>query len=255
MNWNLVTLADSNYKEKQDYLTSYAENLGLSNLAYSFDWLKQTSFYQENKEILDEKTGCGYWLWKPYIILDAMNKLDDGQMIIYSDVGDIFHQNLFPYVENIMDEDDSCLLLIGGFPNKCLTKRDCFVFMDCDEEDYWDCIQLEAGMSFWKVCDKSKQIVSEWLEYCKDRRIISDDENVSGKENLSGFRGHFHDQSILTNLAVKHGLPAVTQQDQIRNYLECNVDYWYERFSESNYNRNRDIERLLIEMKEGSPYA
>ena len=63
--------------------------------------------------------------------------------------------------------------------------------------------------------------------FCTDRRILTDDENVSGKDNFDGFRGHFHDQAVLTNLKlVKHGLSAVPQQDQIRNYLECNVDYW-----------------------------
>ena len=68
-----------------------------------------------------------------------MDKLDDGELIIYSDVGDMFHPELFPYVEDLMGPDDPCLLLIGGFPQKLLTKRDCFVYMDCDEEDYWEC--------------------------------------------------------------------------------------------------------------------
>ena len=52
-----------------------------------------------------------------------MDKLDDGELIIYSDVGDMFHPELFPYVEDLMGPDDPCLLLIGGFPQKLLTKR------------------------------------------------------------------------------------------------------------------------------------
>ena len=35
-----------------------------------------------------------------------------------------------------------------------------------------------------------------------DRRILTDDENVSGKDNFDGFRGHFHDQAVLTNLKL-----------------------------------------------------
>ena len=44
-----------------------------------------------------------------------------------------------------------------------------------------------------------------WLNGWKaltDRRILTDDENVSGKDNFDGFRGHFHDQAVLTNLLV-----------------------------------------------------
>jgi hypothetical protein len=254
MNWNLVSFANEEYLNKQNYLNSYAESSGLKTHSYSYEWLKHQDFYKENEDVFNESPGLGYFLWKPFIILDAMSKIPEGEMILYSDVGDMFHPDLIPYVNSIMG-DDFCLLLIGGFPNKVLTKRDCFVYMDCDEEDYWDSIQLEAGMSFWKVCDQAKNLVSEWLEYCKDRRIISDDENVSGKENFPSFREHHHDQSILTNLAVKYGLPAVEQNSQIRHYLECNVDYWYERNEKFGFTLNRPIDTLLISLKDGSPHA
>ena len=45
---------------------------------------------------------------------------------------------------------------------------------------------------------------------------------------------------------------AVPQQDQIRNYLECNVDYWYERNEKSGFNMGRPIESLLLQLKEDS---
>ena len=101
---------------------------------------------------------AGYWLWKPYIIANLMDKLDDGELIIYSDVGDMFHPELFPYVEDLMGPDDPCLLLIGGFPQKLLTKRDCFVYMDCDEEDYWECTQLEGGISSGETHQRQERL-------------------------------------------------------------------------------------------------
>ena len=54
---------------------------------------------------------------------------------------------------------------------------------------------------------------------------FTDDENVSGgKENFDGFRGHFHDQAVLTNSgACKYGLSAVPQQDQDQTLPLCNV--------------------------------
>ena len=253
--WNLVTFADKANSVKQKYLNDYAESLGLVTHPYTQPWLKKQSFYKNNKEILSSKTGAGYWLWKPYIIANLMDKLNDGELIVYSDVGDMFHPELFPYVEDLMGPDDPCLLLIGGFPQKLLTKRDCFVYMDCDEEDYWECTQLEGGMQFWRNTPEARKVVSEWLEACTDRRILTDDENVSGKENFDGFRGHFHDQAVLTNLACKYGLSAVPQQDQIRHYLECNVDYWYERNEESGFNMGRPIESLLLQLKEDSPHV
>ena len=47
------------------------------------------------------------------------------------------------------------------------------------------------------------------------------------KEDV-GFQGCRHDQSILTNLAVRDGLSVIGQE--IRSLIECNADYWYERY-------------------------
>ena len=83
----------------------------------------------------------------------------------------MLHPSLFEYVDSQM-EDDPCYLVIGNNTQKDFTKRDCFVYMDCDEEDYWDSKQLEAGITFWRVCDEAKVILEEWLKYCLDERQI-----------------------------------------------------------------------------------
>ena len=247
MSWNLVTFADENFYKRQDFLNMFAkQKCKMNTHPYTWEEIQKTDFYEENKGIFEEAVGKGYFLWKPYILLDTMNKLDDGDIIMYCDTNDMFHPQLPQAVEQLMG-DDECLLLLGGFPNRDWTKRDCFVYMDCDNEDYWDVTQLEAGVCFWKVCDKSKQALQEWLEYCTDRRILTDDDNVSGKENFETFQEHRRDQSILTNLAVKHELSVVGPE--IRGYLECNVDYWYERNAETGYTLGRPIDQFLTDMK------
>jgi len=247
MSWNLVTFADKNFYDRQNLLGGYAKQRCKMNLhPYTWNDIQKTDFYKDNEEIFRESIGKGYFLWKPYIILETMNKLDDGDVIMYCDTNDMFHPQLLEAVEMMMG-DDNCLLLLGGFLNKDWTKRDCFVYMDCDNEDYWNVTQLEAGVCFWKVCDKSKQVVKEWLEYCTDRRILTDDPNVSGEENFVGFQEHRRDQSILTNLAVKHELSVVGQE--IRGYIECNYDYWYERNRENGFTLNRPIDLFLKQME------
>ena len=247
MKWNLVTFANEKFANRQKYLEEYAESLGMGSFSYTYDWFKEQEFYEKYKNILVDETGLGYFLWKSFIINDAINKMDEGDLLFYTDVGDIFHSELLSYVEEVM-EDDPCLLIVGNSINKDFTRRDCFVYMDCDEEDYWDSNQLEAGVSFWKVCDQSKEIVSEWLGYACDRRIISDDPNVCGEDNFPSFQEHRWDQSILTNLAIKHGL-SVAPQD-IRSYIECNYDYWYERYAGGGCPMHRPIDTLLQQRKE-----
>lgn len=211
MNWHLVTFANEKFKEKQEALCKQGESLNFVIHAYNDDWIKSTEFYKENKLILDQPRGAGYWLWKPYIILDAINKAEDGDIIFYIDSGDLF----FPEVdgEKITDiiesqlNQFSCLFISYGNHNATWTKKDCFVYMDCDSDRYWNASQLEAGVSYWKVSVKTKEIVQEWLDYCKDYRILTDSENVSELQNHSSFIDHRHDQSILTNIVTRRSLP------------------------------------------------
>ena len=110
MIWNLVTFANEKFYDRQNYLEKYAESLGMGSYSYTHEWLKEQDFYEENKNILQDETGLGYFLWKVYIINDAINKMNDGDILFYTDVGDIFMPSLLQYVESIM-EDDPCLLI------------------------------------------------------------------------------------------------------------------------------------------------
>ena len=247
MSWNLVTYANEKFVEQQDYLNAIAATNGFNTIPYSREDIEKTEFYKENKEILDSEMGDGYWLWKPYVILDAMNKLDEGDVILYSDCGDMFHPDIKRYVDEVFDEDDQCMLLVGGFLNGEWTKRDCFVYMDCDEKDYWEVKQLETGVCIWRVTEESKKTVAEWLKHCCDPRILIGESNESGKPEIMGFKEHRHDQSVLTNLAVRDGL--TVDDGTLRNFIECNYEYWYERNEETGYTLNRPIDNFLIELR------
>jgi hypothetical protein len=140
-----------------------------------------------------------------------MNKAKDGDVVFYIDSGDLFFsevdgQSITEAIESHLTYS-SCLFISYGNHNATWTKKDCFVYMDCDSEMYWNAPQLEAGVSYWTVNIKSKEILQEWLEYCKDARILTDAENVSGLQNHDLFKDHRHDQSILTNIVTRRRLP------------------------------------------------
>ena len=47
-------------------------------------------FYEKHKNILDVPRGGGLWLWKPYIVKDALSKIEDGDILFYCDSGAFF---------------------------------------------------------------------------------------------------------------------------------------------------------------------
>ena len=244
MNWHLVSYADIKFKEQQEFLEKiHSENFNVKS--YDRDWLITTDFYKDNQSLLDEDRGGGWWAWKPYVILDALNNAQENDYILYCDCGDMVSPNIKSYVENTLSEDEFCLLLLGNNINKDYTKRDCFVLMGCDDDDYWSSNQLEAGVQIWKVTEQSINIVSDWMKFCLDSRIIKDDESTLDKD-FPSFKSHRNDQSVLTNIAIREGLSVSNQE--FRNFIECDYDYWYERYPSSNL--GRDIDKFLVSIKD-----
>lgn len=229
MKYSIVTFADAKYQERQFNLLNYASNLKIFDQIsfYTDEWLKKTDFYKENLEIFKISRGFGTWLWKPFIILETLKNMDDGDSLFYLDCGDYFRKEIIDYTKPILTKEP-CLLLGGGYSQKDWTKRDCFYYMNCDFPEYADTIQLEAGVQLWKKTEFSIKVLEEQIEWCKDYRILTDAPNECGMPNYLGFQDHRHDQSVLTNLFVKYKLPVDstkhnTPYNEMRSYVRCNV--------------------------------
>ena len=176
-----------------------------SAVAWNRAKLQATRFYREHRDILDTPRGDGYWLWKPYIILQALRSVGNDDVVIYSDVGRVkpyaFTRAVAPLVQWCR-RHNGILPGVPVLPQAHWTKRDCFHFMGCDTPQFWKATQIQATFSLWSG-PAAMEFVSQWLKWCTDRRCLSDDPNTCGLVNLPGFVEHRHDQSVLTNLCVK----------------------------------------------------
>ena len=200
MSLSFVTYANEKYQDLQMSLIEKAKSIGI-NCCYHYRPIHiDKKFYENNKAILDCEVGTGYWLWKPYFILQKLKEIDDGDILLYIDCGDDFIMpdalKLREFLTDTMN-NEWILLTRGGYKNKYWTKRDCFVFLDSDEEKYTDSIQLEAGIVVVKKCKEAIMFISAWLALCQIPQLINDDPNVCRLPNYEGFVEHRHDQSLL----------------------------------------------------------
>ena len=162
-------------------------------------------FREKNKDILNRKRGNGYWLWKPYFINKTMiEKLNYGDYLIYSDSGLLF-MNSSHLLVNFLEEQKAKMWTHKlKVQEKLYTKRDAFILMDADTPYYTDTYQYAAGYMIYKKTKFSIKFIQEWLYYCQDSRIITDDPNTMGKDNYHQFRENRHDQTILSLLIKKY---------------------------------------------------
>lgn len=180
---------------------------------FTFEWLKSQPIYERMGETWWTQRGIGFWLWKPYIIDLVMSKLPDGDLLVYSDAGVEFIDNI-RYIIDRMDQD--VWLFGNNWEHAHWCKRDVVEAMwpfrpnrFCGDngalgwEDFGK--QVQASVVFFRVSDYSRELVAEWLAYGEEWEYLIDD-SPSHFRNHPEFREHRHDQAILTTLAYREGI-------------------------------------------------
>jgi hypothetical protein len=217
----LTNLSNRLFEESRLRLNASARKFGIETIrSCDFEDLHATEFYRDNKSVLDLPRGMGYWLWKPYIIREALNAAVDGDIIVYADSGLEMIAPLDPLFDICRNGNPILLFGNGDFPNSTWTKRDCFILTDCDTEEYWKAPQCDASICLFRREEASLQFVETWLRYCCDPRIITDRPNTCGRRDLPDFVEHRHDQSILSLMAAKNRISLFRIPTQFGNHYK-----------------------------------
>ncbi|MGM8138970.1 hypothetical protein [Enterococcus italicus] len=207
----LINFADENYKKAQKF------NSFTGKYIAHFDEIKEFSpkdidveFIKKNQSIFSYQRGFGLWIWKPYLINKVLDELDDGDILFYSDSGSFFIKKIDSLIKS-MNEDD---IWLYGLPliEKEYTKPYTFKHMICESTKYRDTNQFSGTFAMFRVTEKSRNFVKEWLSFCEEEEVISPDEGI----------GYIHreDQSILSLLAKKNNLNMHTDPSQYGNIPE-----------------------------------
>ena len=163
-------------------------------------------FVNTHKRILECSRGGGYWLWKPYIIHETLQRVNTGDTVFYLDSSYYFIEPFADLYANVKD-----MLVWKNKPNEevWLMKNWCKmhviqkyqmgykVFGD-NAEDCW------AGALVLKKTKNTMNYVREWLNMCCTYEDITD--SLSKIDNTSFFREHRHDQSLLSIVIHKYGI-------------------------------------------------
>ena len=172
----------------------------------------------------NKKRGYGYWYWKPYLIKELMNKINDNDIIHYMDVGCHIiknKKNKFDEYLNFLIKKGNWILPFQYYFNKkkefnefSFPERQEYKFTKSDLIDYFnfsnskeitDTPQFWAGNIFIKKNKKSKQFLSEWIKIMHNNINLIDDSN-SKINNHEDFIENRHDQSVFSLLCKKYKL-------------------------------------------------
>lgn len=172
--------------------------------------------------------GYGYWTWKPYIILKTLEQLNEGDILLYTDVGCFFNpkgrERLLDYFE-IVDKSPASVLGFqsyeenyNGMPETVYyeyewTKGDIFDYFGVrDDKSYTHTTQIESTAIFFKKNEKAMSFVKDWHKALWDDIALITDE-PSRSPNLPGFKENRHDQSLYSILGKKYGITTLSTNE------------------------------------------
>lgn len=221
----LISFAtNSKWYRAQQLLNESAKQGGFDGVISYTDKGREWDFIKKYDDI-NKVRGYGFWQWKPIIILDALSKVNDGDIIGYVDSGNLVISNL-NYIFDVCNKQDIVLFdnRDGNYngdthKNREWTKRDCFILMGCDTEEYYNAPQVDASYQFYKKTPNTIKFLEEYQRLCSNDNIISDLPNIT-KNNLPEFKDHRHDQSILSLLAAKNSIPLLPEPSEWGNHLD-----------------------------------
>ena len=178
-------------------------------------------------------------LWKPLVIMDALNHCDLGDVVLYID-GDTYPiADLTPLYDRCAAES-VMLFTAEGCYNRQWVKEDCWRVMaasvpplrypgrrsvPCDSQH-----AVARFMLFQKGHYHVQQFLNEWQTYCLNPLATTFDRSYLSDLEATGFEQHRTEQAILSLLAHKYGYKLYREADGFGDAaLAQGVDAWMPR--------------------------
>lgn len=260
-----ITYADDKFKKQKEFALKMAKSRGKFDeiIGYSRSDI-DAKFYEENKHILDQKRGGGYWLWKPYFIVKTLETMNNGDYLFYSDAGAFFLQSVDVLIKELEKYNQDIMGFELPLIEKQWTKRELFINMDCDEEKYSESNQIFASYMLIRKTEFSVNFFNLYLNYgCNEINITDKYDNQIAQDK--DFMDHRHDQSIFSLLYKRYKLKVFKDPSQYGKYPYkysgvSKIDFLSNKtYSLSNGRKlrinlhNSDYDVLIFHNRKGNP--
>lgn len=194
------------YADGEPYIQSQ-NNLNMSaSMTQAFDVIISYQphnidpvYYEKHQEIFSQKRGVGYWLWKPYFILETLKMMPENDVLLYADRTAIFREGIYQILDLTKEHD--IILFPNYHTNRGFIKKLVVDKLGNGDQSILDKIQLEGSFLLLRNNPNTREFIKEWLTYCEDPQLLTDFPSVN---EYSDFQDHRHDQAILTVLYYLH---------------------------------------------------
>jgi len=199
---HLITYGDNNFKKSRHRVCNEAKNTGWFDTikAFSPDDLSN-DFRKKYKNILEYRRGGGYMIWKPYVIVQTLNKINENDILIFIDAGCTINKQgekrFYEYIEMLNDDNPIISFQLQHLEYKWTTKEIFEYFNVLDNDKITNSEQVMTATLIMKKNDKLLKLMKLWETTLQDNPLLFTD--YYNKNQLdNNFIENRHDQSIFS---------------------------------------------------------
>jgi hypothetical protein len=177
-------------------------------------------FKKMNRETLDLSRGAGYWLWKPHIILDALERSRPNEIVLYIDSG-ITLRTSIEIFESILDKNK---ITVWQSESRNTVKKwthptviEHFSLTDSEQAQ----LLIMAGAIAIPKNIHNVNFIRAWLSLCENKFLLRPETLTEfDLSDYADFIWHRHDSSLLSMIVYRN-------QDQVNIGNNTNFEEYF----------------------------
>lgn len=197
-----VSFADTRYQASIDRLKRQTEAFDFDERYFFSEKDLPAGFFKGFSPKIYRR-GYGYWTWKPYVVRRVLETLQEGDVLVYSDGGNVWNDKgikRFRELIGMLSQERPILAFQQEFLEKDWTKMDVFHRICPDGvKKYGMTLQLWGGSFILMKSPIADEFVGQW-NHIRETELHLFTDQRSAIPNLNGFREARHDQSVFSLL-------------------------------------------------------
>ena len=217
-----ITYGNNRYSKVKDLLAKKAEQTEWFDSVTAFNENMLTNeFKTKFANILNQKRGGGYWIWKYDIISQMLNNINDGDILVYADGGCHINpkgkKRFLEYID-MLNNDEKQYVIISfntGCCEKQFTTKQIFDYFKIPEDsELRSSGQLNATCSIIKKTPHLLMLLQKYREVLDQNPLLfTDYYNANGQDD--SFKDNRHDQSVFSIIRKKYGCIILPESEEV----------------------------------------
>jgi hypothetical protein len=224
-----ASFADRKFRGSLRRITAEAQAMGAFSRVLTLDetglpddfWRIHRGYMLRNRRMF------GYGIWKPQVVLMALDQMQTGDVLLYCDAGCSLNPEgatrLRDYFVLASEHTSGLLGFHGWKPEGAWTKMDLLMHLAFDSEQDIDSPQLLGGIFMIRKGPETIDLVRRWADLMLHPGLV--DDSPSRLDNHPTFQSHRHDQSAFSVLAKQHGGLALPDETWWEGEWETKRDF------------------------------